>query len=142
MGLFGSILRGIMGPLRGIANIARGKIKKGLGAFGDRGKILAPVLGATGVGLPLAGPSGLEAVGSQVGVRGRMCSRVPLVAQLVVLPTLQPTRRLPVVARSVVSEGSSQVVVEVLDQVTDQGKTPFLLGLPNGSGPRAAQGKH
>ena len=61
MGLFGSIFKGLTGPFRGIGNLVQGKFKKALGAFGSTAKLAAPILGATGVGAPLA--IGLGAAG-------------------------------------------------------------------------------
>jgi len=54
MGLFGSIFKGVTGPLRGIGRVLKGDIKGAIGAFGDTASLAAPVLGATGVGAPLA----------------------------------------------------------------------------------------
>lgn len=61
MSIFSSILKGVTGPFRGIAKFAQGDIRGGLGAFGSTAKLAAPIVGATGVGLPLA--AGLGAAG-------------------------------------------------------------------------------
>jgi len=61
MGIFSTIGNAITGPFRGIGNILQGKFGKGLAAFGDTLKVAAPVLGATGFGIPLA--AGLGAAG-------------------------------------------------------------------------------
>ncbi len=61
MGIFGSIWKGVTGPLRGIGNLVQGKFKKAIGAFGDTAKLAAPIMGATGFGLPIA--AGVGALG-------------------------------------------------------------------------------
>src|SRR3990167_8504583 len=54
MGIFGSVWKGLTGPIRGVGNLIQGKVRKAVGAFGDTAKLAAPILGATGVGAPLA----------------------------------------------------------------------------------------
>src|SRR3990167_6237106 len=61
MGFFGSVWKGLTGPIRGVVNLIQGKVWKAVGAFGDTAKLAAPILGATGVGAPLA--MGLGAAG-------------------------------------------------------------------------------
>lgn len=61
MGIFSSIFKGVTGPLRAIGNLVQGKPRKALGALGSTAKLAAPILGVTGVGLPLA--AGIGAAG-------------------------------------------------------------------------------
>jgi len=68
MSIFGSIIKGITGPLRGVGNFLQGKFRKGIGAFGDTAKVAAPLLGATGVGAPLA--AGIGAAGGAASTWG------------------------------------------------------------------------
>jgi hypothetical protein len=74
MGIFGSIFKAVTGPLRGIGHLAQGKFKKAIGAFGDTAKMAAPIIGATGVGLPLA--AGIGALGGAASKWGEGESNV------------------------------------------------------------------
>jgi hypothetical protein len=56
MGLFDSIKNALTGPFRGIGKILSGDVKGALGAWGDTLKPVGMVLGATGVGAPIAIP--------------------------------------------------------------------------------------
>ena len=70
---------GLMGPLRGIANLAQGKFKKGLGAFGDTdlrwgeggdfGDVMASGAGsaaASAAPAPFAGAGPLNGIGNML----------------------------------------------------------------------------
>lgn len=61
MGFLKSIGNAIARPVRGLGRIARGKFREGLHDIGSTAKLAAPVLGATGVGMPAA--AGLGAIG-------------------------------------------------------------------------------
>jgi len=69
MALFDFISR----PLRGIGRLLRGKFREGIGDIGAGAKSLAPVLGLSGVGLPLAaiigGAGGLAEAGTAPGAK-------------------------------------------------------------------------
>ena len=54
MGFLKSIGNAITRPIRGLGRIARGKFREGFGDIGAGAKAAAPILGASGVGLPLA----------------------------------------------------------------------------------------
>mgnify|MGYP001584702572 CR=1 FL=1 len=61
MGLFGSIKRAVTGPFRAIGKLAKGDLRGAGGALGDVIKPASFVLGATGVGAPIA--AGVGALG-------------------------------------------------------------------------------
>ncbi len=58
MGILGSIVKGITGPIRAVGKALTGDFKGAVGALGDTVKPLSFVAGATGVGLPLAAAMG------------------------------------------------------------------------------------
>jgi hypothetical protein len=74
MGIFGSIKNAITGPFRAINELAHGRPRGAIGALGDTVKPAGVILGATGVGLPVA--AGVSALGGamqkadDVGNRG------------------------------------------------------------------------
>jgi hypothetical protein len=61
MGLLKSLKNAVTGPVRAIGKLARGKVGGAIGALGDTVKPAAFVLGATGVGAPIA--AGVGALG-------------------------------------------------------------------------------
>jgi len=69
MALFDFLTR----PLRGVGRLLRGKFREGIGDIGAGAKSLAPVLGLSGVGLPLAaiigGAGGLAEAGTAPGAK-------------------------------------------------------------------------
>lgn len=74
MSFLSGIWNGVTAPFRAIGQFAQGNFRQGLGDLGQTAEVVAPILGATGVGLPLA--AGIGAAGGGLSTWGQGDSNV------------------------------------------------------------------